>query len=124
MPPSLGSDQPSLAPLAYQILLALIEQDQHGYGLIKSIKERTGRRLSPATGTVYLTLQRLEDEGLVQDSTRQTREPDGRRRRFYRITRRGRAAARAEARRLMGLVQQAADVSLIEFPDPTGRATE
>ena len=54
-----------LTPLSLHILLALAAGDNHGYGLMKEVRERTNGTINPATGTVYLALQRLEDEGLV-----------------------------------------------------------
>lgn len=102
-----------LTPLSFHILLALAAGDNHGYGLMKEVRERTEEQINPATGTVYLALQRLEDEGLVGDGGLE-QEIEGRaRRRIWAITPFGREVAAAEARRLVGLVERAVDTKLL-----------
>ncbi len=105
-----------LAPLSYQLLISLAEGDNHGYGLMKDVRERTGARISPATGTVYLALQRLADDGLIGDAPRRRGADEDARRRYYRMTAFGRRVAAADAERLLGLVRQAADARLISPP--------
>ena len=102
-----------LTPISFHILLALASAENHGYGLMKEIRERSDGRLRPATGTVYLALQRLEDDDLVTDATRKPRSRDDPRRRYYRLTPFGRRVARAEAERLARLVGMANDVNLL-----------
>jgi DNA-binding PadR family transcriptional regulator len=94
----------ALTPLTFDILLTLVDEARHGYGIIREIEERSGAGAAPSTGALYLALQRLEAEGLIEDD--RTRRPAGedKRRRYYRITRHGREAAVAEADRLAGLV--------------------
>ena len=60
-----------LTPLTFHILLSLAGGDRHGYGLMKEIRERTQGQLNPATGTVYLALQRLLDGEMVEDTPRE-----------------------------------------------------
>jgi len=95
-----------LTPLSYRILLALADSARHGYGIIKEIEEREGGGAAPSTGALYLALHRLEGEGLIAESSAPARETDPRRR-YYRLTRRGRAAAEMESRRLAVLVAAA-----------------
>ena len=94
-----------LTPLSFNILLALADADRHGYGIIKEIEARTGEPMRSGTGTLYLAIQRLENEALIEPAPP---PPDPRRedarRRYYRLTSLGRAAAEAEAERLAGLV--------------------
>ena len=98
-----------LTPLSFHILLTLAAGDSHGYGLMKEVKVRTNSSLNPATGTVYLALQRLEDAGLVGDGGLETPSDGGVARRRWTITPLGREVAAAEARRLVGLVEMAVD---------------
>jgi DNA-binding PadR family transcriptional regulator len=98
---------PSLTPLTYQILLALADRDLHGYGIIKDIEERAGASSAPSTGAMYLALQRMEGEGLIAEAPERPCEDDDARRKYYRITTRGRTAAEAESAHLAGLVETA-----------------
>ena len=102
-----------LTPLSLHILLALAAGDRHGYGLMKEVRERSNGAINPATGTVYLALQRLEDEGLVGDGGLETPAEGGGPRRSWAITSFGREVAAAEARRLVGLVGLALDRDLL-----------
>lgn len=96
-------DRPT--PLTYQILLSLADGDLHGYGIIKEIEERGGEGAAPSTGALYLALQRMEGEGLIEEAEA---APDAdARRRYYRLTRRGRAVAEEESGRLVALVATA-----------------
>lgn len=97
-----------LAPAVFHVLMALADDDRHGYGIIQEVLARTdgGVRLSP--GTLYRSIQRmLEDQLIVEISERPAPELDDERRRYYRITAFGRAVARAEANRLHELVRLA-----------------
>lgn len=101
------SDAPlPLTPLSYQILLALADGPRHGYAIIKEIEEREGEASAPSTGALYLALQRMEREGVIDDAPAPEDERD-RRRRYYRLTPAGRRVAEAESARLAGLVDAA-----------------
>lgn len=94
-------------PLAtFHILLAVAEDDRHGYGIIQDVAARTDGALKLSAGTLYRSLQRMLEDGLVAETaTRPDPEDDDERRRYYRITRLGAAVARAEAARLSDLVR-------------------
>ena len=92
-----------ITSLTYQILLALADDDRHGYAIIKESEEREGEEAAPSTGALYLALQRMEREGLIGEAGAPMEEGDARRR-YYRITSRGRSLARAESVRLASLV--------------------
>ncbi|HLB37307.1 MAG TPA: PadR family transcriptional regulator [Gemmatimonadales bacterium] len=96
-----------ITPLTYEILLALASQDCHGYGIIKEIEERAGEASAPSTGALYLALQRMESDGLIEEAPGRPTSGDDARRRYYRLTRRGREAAKAESARLAALVAAA-----------------
>jgi len=96
-------DRAPLTDLAFTLLVTLKGQELHGYALLKELRSRTGHeRLR--TGTVYAALARLQDEGLVEEAPTPPGPPEDERRRYYRLTREGVAAARVEAARLSDLL--------------------
>src|ERR1700757_1739885 len=101
----------SLLPLpsaAFHILLALADEDRHGYGIIQDVAARTGGELKLSAGTLYRSIQRMQEQGLIVETReRPAPEDDDERRRYYRITSFGNAVAKAEARRLTQLVKMA-----------------
>ena len=101
----------ALLPLpaaTFHILLALSDQDRHGYGIIQDVAMRTGGDLRLSAGTLYRSIQRMLEQGLlVETRDRPNPDEDDERRRYYRITPLGTAVARAEARRLAELVRMA-----------------
>ena len=96
-----------MSPQVFHILLSLADQDLHGYAIITDISQRTGGQVVLTASTLYAALKRLLDEELVEELERPA--DDDPRRRYYRITRAGRAAGRAEAARLEALAQMARD---------------
>ena len=97
-----------LQPASFHILLALTGEDRHGYAIIQEVAARTGGGVKLSAGTLYRSIQRMLEQGLLSE-TRHRPAPalDDPRRRYYRITPLGTAAARCEARRLEQLVQLA-----------------
>ena len=94
-----------LPPATFHILIALAEEDRHGYAIIREVAARTGGECKLSAGTLYRSIQRMLEQGLiVETSTRPAPEDDDERRRYYRITPFGTEAARAEAHRLTQLV--------------------
>jgi len=105
--PAPGSLAPLSAPV-FQILLALVDDDLHGYAIIQDIAARTGGEVRLTASTLYAAVKRLLDTGWIEELTERPRaERDDPRRRYYRITRLGRDAARAEARRVERLAAMA-----------------
>jgi DNA-binding PadR family transcriptional regulator len=97
-----------LPPAVFHILLAVADEDRHGYGIIQEVGVRTNGGVRLSAGTLYRSIQRMLEQGLIEEtSERPAPELDDERRRYYRITPFGRAAARAEAARLSGLVKLA-----------------
>jgi DNA-binding PadR family transcriptional regulator len=97
-----------LQPAVFHILMALAEDDRHGYAIIQNVAERTGGAVRLSAGTLYRSIQRMLEEGLlVEIDDRPDPEEDDERRRYYRITALGRTVARAEAQRLIDLVKMA-----------------
>ena len=100
-----------VTPLHFQILLALADEPRHGYGMLKEIEEQTGGRMKPATGTLYLALQRMDELELVENTRRPSSED--KRRRYYRITEFGREVAVAEADRMLAVVGAAMSKNIV-----------
>jgi DNA-binding PadR family transcriptional regulator len=97
-----------LPPATFHILLALADADRHGYAIIQDVEARTNGELRLSAGTLYRSIQRMLEQGLlVETRDRPAPEDDDERRRYYRITPFGTAVARAEARRLTDLVRMA-----------------
>ena len=97
-----------LTPAVFHILLALADQDRHGYAIILDIAERTDGAMRLGTGTLYTAISRLLEQGLIEESDeRPSADEDDERRRYYRLTPFGRDVANAEARRLAALVKMA-----------------
>src|SRR5690349_5706578 len=97
-----------LPPATFHILVAVADQDRHGYAIIQDVAARTDGALKLSAGTLYRSVQRMLEQGLLAE-TRERPDPDedDERRRYYRITPLGSAVARAEARRLADLVRMA-----------------
>jgi len=95
-----------LTPISFEILLALLGADRHGYAILQVVESRLSGTLPMRTGTIYRALARLLDEKLIEKATT-TSHSDDERRRYYRITSRGRKIARAEAERLADQVEAA-----------------
>jgi DNA-binding PadR family transcriptional regulator len=102
----------AVTPLTYSILLALADAPRHGYGIIKEIDARLGAAAAPSTGALYLALQRMEGEGLIEEAKKRPASDDARRR-YWALTRRGREVASAETRRLAALLAAARAKDLV-----------
>src|SRR3990172_7227031 len=100
-----------LTPLSFQILVALADGPKHGYGILKEIEEASGERLKSSTGTLYLAIQRLEQEGLIEEDAAVAAGDS--RRRYYRLTPDGREVAVAETPRLASLLGVARGQKLV-----------
>jgi DNA-binding PadR family transcriptional regulator len=96
------------------VLLALVDEERHGYAIMKEVADRTGGAVRLGPGTLYGTLKRLLESGLVEEGAeRADPEAGDERRRYYRLSKLGFAVARAEAQRLDKLVRMARRKKLI-----------
>jgi DNA-binding PadR family transcriptional regulator len=97
------ADEP-LTPAVFALLLAMNEGQRHGYALVAEVAELTGGLIQLGPGTLYRSLQRMRVDNLIEelpdDPDADLTDRRAERRRSYRITEAGRAAARGEARRL------------------------
>jgi DNA-binding PadR family transcriptional regulator len=100
-----------LPPAAFHILLALSNGERHGYGIIQDVDASTHGEVRLSAGTLYRTIQRLLEQGLIMEPRASTLVDP--RRRPYRITPFGSAVARAESARLASLVRLAQQAGLI-----------
>jgi len=110
MPKPLLPERP-MAPAVFQILIALADQPLHGYGIMLDIAERSEGKVKLSPGTLYGSIkQMLEDAWIEEVAGRAT--ADDERRRYYRLTREGREAARQEMARISALLNHARQTSL------------
>jgi DNA-binding PadR family transcriptional regulator len=102
---------PDLLPLptaTFHILLALADDDRHGYAVIQDVAARTHGEVTLSAGTLYRSIQRMLEQGLIEElSERPAPELDDERRRYYRLTAFGRKVAAAETSRLASLLRLA-----------------
>jgi DNA-binding PadR family transcriptional regulator len=97
-----------LPAATFHILMALADDSRHGYAIIQDIAARTNGELRMSAGTLYRSIQRMQEQGLIVESRRRPQpEDDDERRRYYQLTPFGTAVARAEAKRLADLVKLA-----------------
>jgi DNA-binding PadR family transcriptional regulator len=95
VPPPLDSFLP-LTHLLYVVLLSLAEEPNHPYELVKRIRERSGGRIDPGTGSFYSVLAQAERQGLIRERA----TSPATRRRVYELAALGRRVLAAEAERL------------------------
>jgi DNA-binding PadR family transcriptional regulator len=104
----MATDLLPLTPPVFHILVALADEERHGYGIMQDVAQQTNDALQLGPGTLYGCLKRMLAARLVEESDeRPDPELDDARRRYYRITPLGRRTVRAEAERLAGAVTAA-----------------
>ena len=97
-----------LPPATFHILMAVTDDDRHGYAIIQDVMARTDGELRLSAGTHYRSIQRMLEAGLIVEARKRPAPAlDDERRRYYSITPFGTAVARAEMRRLTQLVRLA-----------------
>ena len=103
-----------LPPAVFHILMAVADEDRHGYAIIQEVLSRTSGEVRLGAGTLYRSIQRMLDDGLIVEvHERPAPDLDDERRRYYRITKFGKSVAEAEAARLTDLVKLARASGLI-----------
>jgi DNA-binding PadR family transcriptional regulator len=115
-----------LTPPVFHILLALADEERHGYGIMLDVARQTDDALQLGPGTLYGCLKRMLAAGLLEESEeRPDPDLDDQRRRYYRMTALGQAVVIAEAHRLANAVVAARSKRLLERTRPSlagGRA--
>jgi DNA-binding PadR family transcriptional regulator len=107
----------SLLPLpaaVFHILIALADRDRHGYSIMQDVAARTGGKVQLSAGTLYSSIRRMLEQGLIEELP-ESPDPSStdERRRYYRLTRFGKRVAAAEVERLTALVEQARVTGLV-----------
>ena len=114
-----------LTPVAFEILLALADGERHGYSILQEVESRSGGAVSLHAGTLYRALARLLESELIEELDAPDSNSDERRR-YYRLTSRGIAVARAEVGRLEGQLAAARTRRLLKAggvrPDALAKA--
>ena len=121
MPPkSLIPEEPNapLTPAMFHVLLALAGDDLHGYAILKEVELRTAGEVKLSTGTLYGIIKRLLNDGLIVELRHRPAENDDERRRYYRLTPKGREVAASEAERLKKVVALARSRRLLKRTQP------
>jgi DNA-binding PadR family transcriptional regulator len=110
---------PDLKPQWFQILLAIADRDLHGYAIMKEVLERTDGRMRLWPGTLYGSLKRMVESGLIVEIDPPRRSGDDQvERRFYRITRLGKRCLVEETRRMAGYVATARAKQVLDSNKP------
>ena len=104
-----------LTAVAFEILLALADGEQHGYSIMREVADRSSGAVTLHPGTLYRALARLLESGLIAEvADRPAPANDDERRRYYRLTDRGIAVARADAERMAGQLAAARSRKLLK----------
>jgi DNA-binding PadR family transcriptional regulator len=109
-------DEPGvpLTPAVFHILLVLADGEAHGYAVMQDVERMTRGQTRLGPGTLYRSIQRMLVDGLIEElPIALHNEPDDDRRRYYRLTPKGRATAKSEAQRLADLVELARQRNLL-----------
>jgi DNA-binding PadR family transcriptional regulator len=95
-----------LPAAAFQILMSLVDEDLHGYEIMRRVEEQTAGRTRLGPGTLYSSIQALLEAGFIAEVSQPSgTDTNDERRRYYRVTAAGRKAGREEAQRLADLVR-------------------
>ncbi len=106
-----------LSPAAFHIMLVLADGENHGYAIMREVKEHTQGRMRLGPGSLYGTIKRMLADGWIEESDeRPDPQLDDERRRYYRLTGVGRKLVQAEAERLEQLVNVARKKRLLGTP--------
>ncbi|NDJ78628.1 MAG: PadR family transcriptional regulator [Chloroflexi bacterium] len=106
-------DMVPLTPAVFHILLALADGEKHGYGIMQDVETITNGQVKMGPGTLYGTIKRMLDKGLIEETDeRPDPQMDDERRRYYRLTGFGQRVVYAEVQRLAHLVNVARDKRL------------
>jgi len=115
--PLASPDVESFLPLhrdTFHILVSLADRERHGYAVMQDVIDRTSGKLRLSPSSLYASIRRLLDQGLIEElAERPDPAHDDERRRYYRLTRLGRDVAKAEARRLERLLSDARATGLL-----------
>ena len=107
-----------LSPTVFHILLALADQERHGYGIMQEVMAMTQNQVRMGPGTLYGSIKRMLKANLIEESDeRPDPELDDERRRYYRLTDLGQRVLAAEAQRLSALINVAQAKCILGGPE-------
>jgi DNA-binding PadR family transcriptional regulator len=110
-----------LTPAVLDIMVALGDEELHGYAIMQEVRRRTAGKRRLAPGTLYRSLKQMEERGLLEESEERPEAGlDDERRRYYRLTDLGRRVALAELERLEGLVRAGRTKGFVRSGRPSG----
>ena len=110
-----------LTPAVLDIMVALGDEELHGYAIMQEVRRRTAGKRRLAPGTLYRSLKQMEERGLLEESEERPEAGlDDERRRYYRLTDLGRRVALAELERLEGLVRAGRSKGFVPSGRPSG----
>ena len=107
-----------LTPALFYVLVALADEEKHGYAIIKDVASLTSDNVRLSSGTLYGIIKRLLDDGLVVELRRRLERAENGRRRYYRLTPFGREVALAETSRLERTAALARATRRLRDPSP------
>jgi DNA-binding PadR family transcriptional regulator len=105
-----------MTPAVLHILLSLSAEDRHGLGIAADVKAFTNGRLELGPGTLYGTIKRLLDAGMIEDLGSPSDEDDDPRRRYYRMTAKGRKALALETEGMASVLAVARRRRVLKTP--------
>lgn len=105
--------QTPLSPIDFYILLALADQERHGYGILQAVSDESQGAVTIGPGTLYGAIKRLTAQQWIEVSPRRPKRDDARRTVYYRLTAKGRTAARHHAEHLAVLLRSAVNKQVI-----------
>jgi DNA-binding PadR family transcriptional regulator len=118
-----SEDMLPLSPAVFHVLMALAGGERHGYAIMQEVAEHTDGRIKMGPGTLYGTIKRLLEAGLIEESDeRPDPQVDDERRRYYRLSGVGQRAVRAEAQRYEEMVAVARGKRLLGKPAKAAHA--
>ena len=118
MPKPSASDHLPLTPVVLHLLLALADGDRHGYAVAQEVERLTEGAVRLGPGTLYGSIRRLLDAGLIEESTARVADDGDERRRYYRLRALGRRVLELELARLARVVEVARAKRLLRGPEP------
>ena len=98
----------------FRVLLVLGDEQMHGYGVMRALAEKTGGREKILPGTLYASIARMVEDGLLEELDPPDDSSGGPKRRYYRRTELGTSAARAESERMRALLDLARSEKILE----------
>lgn len=116
-----GDSRIRMTPTVFHIMLSMVDGERHGYSLMQEIAERTDGSIRLGPGSLYWSLSRLQESGLIEETeTRSDPKHGDERRRYYRLTAEGMELLTREAKSWAKIIDLAIAKDLISRPGLAG----